>query len=134
MPEIKASNADLDGLSTGEVTDGLKLVNFEVSPIMSTYLVAVVVGEYEFVEGKTKDNILVRSYTPVMETLTPQDFLAFRDSLVPASGSIHTSSSSSGTIAEPSSTLTRTPTCARWGGASWFSVFDSSSSATTPGR
>lgn len=43
----------------------LKSLKFDRSPIMSTYLVAVVVGEYDYVEGKSDDGVLVRVYTPV---------------------------------------------------------------------
>ena len=32
---------------------------------MSTYLLAVVVGQFDYVEGFTNDNIKVRVYTPV---------------------------------------------------------------------
>lgn len=38
--------------------------NFETTPIMSTYLVAVVVGEYDYVEDRSADGVLVRVYTP----------------------------------------------------------------------
>lgn len=37
---------------------------FEKTPIMSTYLVAVVVGEYDFIESKSADGVVVRVYTP----------------------------------------------------------------------
>lgn len=37
--------------------------DFETTPIMSTYLVAVVVGEYDFVEDKSADGVVVRVYT-----------------------------------------------------------------------
>lgn len=37
---------------------------FERTPIMSTYLVAAVVGEYDYVENRSADGILVRVYTP----------------------------------------------------------------------
>lgn len=37
---------------------------FEKSPIMSTYLVAAVVGEYDYIEDKSADGVLVRVYTP----------------------------------------------------------------------
>ncbi|XP_050301023.1 puromycin-sensitive aminopeptidase [Anthonomus grandis grandis] len=37
---------------------------FETTPIMSTYLVAAVIGEYDYVEGKSSDGVLVRVYTP----------------------------------------------------------------------
>lgn len=49
-----------------EVLDQEKmLVHFERTPVMSTYLVAVVVGEYDYVEGTSSDGVLVRVYTPV---------------------------------------------------------------------
>lgn len=38
--------------------------DFETTPIMSTYLVAVVVGEYDYVEDRSADGVLVRVYTP----------------------------------------------------------------------
>ncbi|KAI4470181.1 protease m1 zinc metalloprotease [Holotrichia oblita] len=37
---------------------------FERTPIMSTYLVAAVVGEYDYVEDRSTDGVLVRVYTP----------------------------------------------------------------------
>lgn len=40
-------------------------VNFATTPIMSTYLVAFVIGEYDFVESQSSDGITVRVYTPV---------------------------------------------------------------------
>lgn len=55
MPVVKEENLD----------NNLKLLKFDRSPIMSTYLVAVVVGEYDYVEGKSADGVLVRVYTPV---------------------------------------------------------------------
>lgn len=55
MPVVKEEKLDND----------LKLLKFDRSPIMSTYLVAVVVGEYDYVEGKSADGVLVRVYTPV---------------------------------------------------------------------
>jgi puromycin-sensitive aminopeptidase len=49
-----------------ETVDGdLKTLVFERTPIMSTYLVAVVVGEYDYVEGKSDDGVLVRVFTPL---------------------------------------------------------------------
>ncbi|XP_056441813.1 puromycin-sensitive aminopeptidase-like isoform X1 [Gadus chalcogrammus] len=43
---------------------GLVEVKFATTPIMSTYLVAFVIGEYDFVEGQSSDGVLVRVYTP----------------------------------------------------------------------
>lgn len=42
-----------------------KRLKFDITPIMSTYLVAVVVGEYDYVEGRSADGVLVRVYTPL---------------------------------------------------------------------
>ncbi|XP_059468459.1 puromycin-sensitive aminopeptidase isoform X2 [Neocloeon triangulifer] len=42
-----------------------RLVKFERTPIMSTYLVAVVVGEFDYVEDVSSDGIKVRVYTPL---------------------------------------------------------------------
>ncbi|CRL03424.1 CLUMA_CG016271, isoform A [Clunio marinus] len=55
MPVVKEENLD----------NNLKLLKFDRSPIMSTYLVAVVVGEYDYVEARSDDGVLVRVYTPV---------------------------------------------------------------------
>ena len=43
--------------------EGLKEVKFETTPIMSTYLVAFVVGYLDYVEDKSSDGVLVRVYT-----------------------------------------------------------------------
>ncbi len=50
----------LEDLPTG---DGRKRVRFDRSPVMSTYLLAFAVGEFETIEGKTKDGVPVRVFT-----------------------------------------------------------------------
>ncbi|XP_045101162.1 puromycin-sensitive aminopeptidase-like isoform X2 [Portunus trituberculatus] len=57
MPEISRKPHESD--------PNLQVVKFGTSPLMSTYLVAVVVGEYDFVEDTSTDGIKVRVYTPV---------------------------------------------------------------------
>ncbi|KAL9687308.1 hypothetical protein QQ045_031708 [Rhodiola kirilowii] len=47
------------------INGDIKTVIHQESPIMSTYLVAVVVGAFDFVEGHTSDGIKVRVYCPV---------------------------------------------------------------------
>ena len=39
--------------------------SYERTPIMSTYLLAFIVGEFDFVEGTDKDGVKVRVYTPL---------------------------------------------------------------------
>jgi len=42
-----------------------RVVKFDRTPIMSTYLLAMIVGEYDYVEARDSDGVLVRVYTPV---------------------------------------------------------------------
>ncbi|CAK9172685.1 unnamed protein product [Ilex paraguariensis] len=48
-----------------KVSNNLKTVYYEESPIMSTYLVAVVVGLFDYVEDHTSDGVNVRVYCHV---------------------------------------------------------------------
>lgn len=48
-----------------KVTRNLKTVHYQESPIMSTYLVAIVVGLFDYVEDHTSDGIPVRVYCQV---------------------------------------------------------------------
>ena len=62
--------------------DSQKVVSFNKSPIMSTYLVAFVIGEFEYVEGRTSDDIDVRVYTPCGKTDQGKFALDVRKDLV----------------------------------------------------
>ena len=42
-----------------------KIFKFDTSPIMSTYLVAIVVGEFDYIEDKSEEGILCRVYSPL---------------------------------------------------------------------
>lgn len=42
---------------------GYKAITFASTPIMSTYLLAFIIGEFEFIETTTKDDVLVRVFT-----------------------------------------------------------------------
>jgi puromycin-sensitive aminopeptidase len=48
-----------------EADSGLRVVKFETTPIVSMYLVALIVGEYDYVGDKSSDGVLVRVYTPI---------------------------------------------------------------------
>eukprot|EP00794_Sanderia_malayensis_P017827 gene17827-19608_t len=45
--------------------ENMRVMTFARTPIMSTYLLAFVVGEFDFVESQTEDGIQVRVYTPL---------------------------------------------------------------------
>ncbi|KAI3521385.1 hypothetical protein L1887_10848 [Cichorium endivia] len=47
------------------INGDFKIVCFEETPIMSTYLVALVVGLFDYIEETTSDGIRVRAYCPV---------------------------------------------------------------------
>ena len=38
---------------------------FKKTPIMSTYLIAFIVSEYDYVEDTDKNGVLIRVYTPL---------------------------------------------------------------------
>lgn len=65
IPQDRVGLSNMPVIKEETLPNNLKLLKFDRSPIMSTYLVAVVVGEYDFVEGRSGDGVLVRVYTPV---------------------------------------------------------------------
>lgn len=65
VPKDRIGLSNMPVVSEQTLPDGSRLVRFDKTPIMSTYLVAAVVGEFDYVEGRSKDDILVRVYTPV---------------------------------------------------------------------
>ncbi|KAK3096131.1 hypothetical protein FSP39_023548 [Pinctada imbricata] len=62
---VALSNMPVKSESASETDPNLKVVTYERTPIMSTYLLAFIVGEYDYVEDKDSDGVLVRVYTPV---------------------------------------------------------------------
>lgn len=72
MAEVKhdqsrllSSFQPLKSESADESDDKLKVMTYERTPVMSTYLLAFVVGEYDYVEANDSDGVKVRVYTPV---------------------------------------------------------------------
>lgn len=59
---VGLSNMDEDQRQVS-IDEKTVIINFKESPLMSTYLVAWVVGEFEFIEKLNDDGILVRVYT-----------------------------------------------------------------------
>lgn len=41
----------------------MKVVKFATTPKMSTYIIAFIVGDYDYVEGKAENDVTVRVYT-----------------------------------------------------------------------
>lgn len=58
------SNMPVQSETTLESDSGQKVLTFQRTPIMSTYLLAFVVGEFDYVEDKDEDGVLIRVYTP----------------------------------------------------------------------
>jgi puromycin-sensitive aminopeptidase len=71
VPEdrIAISNMDCTSgnslVSEGSSSEKKKIVKFSPSPIMSTYLLAFIVGEFDYVEGKTPEGLPVRCFVPL---------------------------------------------------------------------
>lgn len=61
--KVALSNMPL--LSQHSLPSGKESLSFHTTPIMSTYLLAFVVGEYHFVESTSKGGVQVRVFTPV---------------------------------------------------------------------
>lgn len=57
---VETSKSEID-LPTGET--GLQVVRFAPTPKMSSYLVAFLAGEFEFIEQRTKHGVLIRAFT-----------------------------------------------------------------------
>jgi len=74
-PDLKAEfsiilrvNKELDAVSnmpikSEKVSDNIKEISFEKTPRMPTYLVAFVIGEFEYLESKTRNSTKVRVIT-----------------------------------------------------------------------
>lgn len=59
------SNMPLLDATPVEGNSTLKRFRFDRTPIMSTYLLAFVVGEYDYIEDRDRNGVLIRVYTPL---------------------------------------------------------------------
>ncbi|XP_055870473.1 puromycin-sensitive aminopeptidase-like [Biomphalaria glabrata] len=62
--KVVLSNMPAEREEISQESSDLKVVTFQPTPIMSTYLTAFVVGDYDFVEAQTSNGIPVRVFTP----------------------------------------------------------------------
>jgi len=67
VPKDLVALSNMNVISENESVEdsAKKVVKYATTPIMSTYLLAFVVGEYDFIEKITSDGIKVRVYTPL---------------------------------------------------------------------
>lgn len=65
VPKKLTALSNMPVVSEFEDNDGLRVLKFDRSPVMSTYLVAIVIGEFDYVEKKSEDGVLCRVYTPL---------------------------------------------------------------------
>lgn len=65
--KVALSNMNVTEDKPDPSDDSLKVVTYARTPIMSTYLLAFVVGDFDYVEGKSDDGVLVRVYTPLQK-------------------------------------------------------------------
>ncbi|XP_077968024.1 puromycin-sensitive aminopeptidase-like [Styela clava] len=66
VPKDRVALSNMNVISEADYFEKeFKVVKYARTPIMSTYLLAFVVGEFDFVEGKTPKGLPVRVYTPL---------------------------------------------------------------------
>jgi len=63
VPEESTAISNTLPVAISEHEGGYKVVKFATTPAMSTYLLAFIVGDFESIEKKTKEGVLVRVWT-----------------------------------------------------------------------
>lgn len=63
IPKSHTAISNTLPINITEHSAGYKIVSFAPSPIMSTYLLAFIIGEFEYVEDWTKEKVQVRVFT-----------------------------------------------------------------------
>ncbi|GAM25589.1 hypothetical protein SAMD00019534_087640, partial [Acytostelium subglobosum LB1] len=62
VPSHMTALSNMAEISSKDNGNGTKTVHFADTPLMSTYLVAFIVGELEYIEGHSKEGVQVRVY------------------------------------------------------------------------
>ena len=65
---VALSNMPVVEETDDAVDSNKRVLKFATTPIMSTYLLAYVIGEYEYIEQRSKNAIPVRVYTQLGKT------------------------------------------------------------------
>ncbi|KAL0482094.1 puromycin-sensitive aminopeptidase [Acrasis kona] len=63
-PKDRTALSNMDVTSETLTSNDKKLVKFSPSPIMSTYLLAFIIGDFDYVEQKASNDVLIRVYVP----------------------------------------------------------------------
>ena len=63
IPKGKTAISNTLPISTLEHEAGYEILKFSPTPKMSTYLLAFIIGDFEYLESKTNNNVRVRVYT-----------------------------------------------------------------------
>ena len=66
VPRNRVALSNMPVVHTENVSDTLHTLTYDTTPIMSTYLLAFVVGEFDYIEARTPERgVVVRVYTPL---------------------------------------------------------------------
>ncbi|OGI85792.1 hypothetical protein A3A01_00660 [Candidatus Nomurabacteria bacterium RIFCSPLOWO2_01_FULL_39_17] len=63
VPKGKTAISNTLPISVAEHDAGLEIIKFSPTPQMSTYLLAFIVGDFEYIEKKSRRGVIVRVYT-----------------------------------------------------------------------
>lgn len=63
VPKGKTAISNTLPVSVSEHSSGFEILKFSPTPKMSTYLLAFIIGDFEYLEQKSKNGVLVRVYT-----------------------------------------------------------------------